>query len=373
MSFIVPRRLVGNKTHLDADNSPPSSNRSKTVYTVRLTTSSERNATHSDTSSGVLLCLISEEESSVIKFIPTTSSELSSEGLLRDVCASGDIPSGADCSLIMGSPTPTGSNYCRHRFLSGSTTEVSFVAPDLGHLAAVIVGPQSGTWGCSEVIVSSSADNGVTSSKFLSKDRSRILGEDPMYSASYLVRVPYGSILYGEGTDAKILSASEAMEIATRNMTWYEEMKKKMKFYTATVGVVGSVLAFTSLGASAATSFGFGSILSLWYQVGLQRKVDNIGSTASSTQERSAFLTGLLPLLGASFAAWWVYAHPEMNAISNGDTVESASDTFTVIVSLMAGLASQKIALLVFSAGIGSSEPSPLRSPSGTVSDRIEK
>ena len=54
------------------------------------------------------------------------------------------------------------------------------------------------------------------------------MGDDPMCSAQYLVRVPLGSILYGEGPNAKILSASDAMQMATKNMTWYEEMKKKL-------------------------------------------------------------------------------------------------------------------------------------------------
>ena len=200
MSFSVPKRLLG----VGAAKTTKGTKNGNTVYTIRITTSSDRYATHSDTSSGILVALVGENDDSVLKFVPTSaeaSDTASTEAMLREMCAgeAEDVPPGADCSLIMGSPTPTVSRYNKHRFLSGTTTEVSFVSPDLGPLSAVIVGPQSGTWGCSEVVVSSSADVGVASSKFLSKDRGGILGQDVLQSASYLVRVPQGSIVYGEG------------------------------------------------------------------------------------------------------------------------------------------------------------------------------
>ena len=219
MSFSVPKRLLGSvKPNFFGETT----SLRKTVYTLRITTSSDRYATHSDTSSGVLIALVGENQDSFLHFVPTSSlasDTASTETMLREMCASGadDIPPGADCSLIMGSPTPSPSSYNKHRFLSGTTTEVSFVAPDLGPLEAVIVGPQSGTWGCSEVVVSSSADVGAMSSKFLSKDRGGILGEDPMHSASYLVRVPLGSILYGEGRFENFLSCSCAFELPSHD------------------------------------------------------------------------------------------------------------------------------------------------------------
>ena len=354
MSFVVPRRLVGTGKSAEGSQTRPRN----TVYTMRLTTTS----THNDTSSGVLVALVGENQDAFVKFIPTSADLTSStEAMLREMCASGsdDVPQGADCTLIMGAETPIESNYSKHRFLSGTTTEVSFVAPNLGPLSAVIVGPQSGTWGVSEVVVSSSADNGAMSSKFLSKERSRIMGDDPMCSAQYLVRVPLGSILYGEGPNAKILSASDAMKMATKNMTWYEEMKKKLLLYTAAVGVVGTGLAYGSLGAAAATAFASGSAMSLAYQVGLQRKVDNIGSTSDggrvaggdATDDRDArdgpglsLVSGALPFLGVSALAWVVYRHPELLEVGGNDNL-------SVLLALLAGFGSQKLALVLFSVG----------------------
>lgn len=306
-----------------------------------------------------------------VKFIPTATSTttMEAEAMLRDMCASGsdDVPEGADCVRIMGGETPTESSYSKHRFLSGTTTEVSFVGPNLGPLAAVIVGPQSGTWGCSEVVVSSSADNGAVSSKFLSKERNRIMGDDPMYSAQYLVRVPLGSVMYGEGPDAKILSASDAMQMATRNMTWYEEMKKRLLVYTATVGVVGTGLAYGSLGPAAATAFASGGAMSFAYQVGLQRKVDRIGSSNDGIEDNrgTSLVTGALPFLGVSVLAWFVYSHPELLEVRGNDNL-------SVLLALLAGFGSQKLALVLFSMGPwGGGDDGAIGEVSGAAKDGV--
>ncbi len=45
------------------------------------------------------------------------------------------------------------------RFQEGSVDEVSFLAPELGPLAAILVAPESGTWSLDEVHVCSSRTN----------------------------------------------------------------------------------------------------------------------------------------------------------------------------------------------------------------------
>ena len=42
------------------------------------------------------------------------------------------------------------------RFQEGAVDEVSFLAPEVGPLAGVLVGVESGSWGLEEVTVSSS-------------------------------------------------------------------------------------------------------------------------------------------------------------------------------------------------------------------------
>lgn len=363
MSFAVPKRLLCNpaKPVGPLNTRQPNIKQPKTVYTLRITTSPDRNATLSDTSSGVLVCLVNDEGDSILRFVPCLERDTDMDATLRDICASGDIPPGADCSLIMGSPTPSTSAYSKHRFLSGAVTEVSFVATNLGPLSAVIVGPQSGTWGCSEVVVSSSAEHGGCSSKFISKEGSNVvLGNDPLYSAAYLSRVPQGTVIYGQGENAKILSSKEALEMSVKNMEWYHGMKKKLLFYTATVGIVGMGMAYISIGPWASMAFASGSLASFWYQIGLQKKVDTIGKTPEDSLRKddsaiSSRLLSALPLVGVSAAAWFVYTHPTLlgphSIISMGDdAVEiGLNDNFSLTMALLAGFASQKLAILIFS------------------------
>lgn len=363
MSFAVPKRLLCNPGKPNGTTGQAAIKQPKTVYTLRITTSPDRNATLSDTSSGVLVCLMNEQGDSLLRFLPCLESTTEIAATLKDICASGEIPPGADCSVIMGSPTPTTSPYSKHRFLSGAVTEVSFVGTNLGSLSAVIVGPQSGTWGCSEVVVSSSAEGGGFSSKFKCRDGSRssgirpaLLGKDPLHSAAYLERVPQGAVVYGQGESAQILSSRDALEMAVKNMEWYDEMKKKLLFYTATVGCVGAGLAYISIGHMASLAFASGSMMSFWYQIGLQKKVDTIGKdTPPADEKESSRLLGALPLVGVSAVAWLVYTHPSLlglgSVVSMGqDAVEIGLEgNFSLTMALLAGLLSQKVAVLIFS------------------------
>jgi hypothetical protein len=355
MSWVAPRRLLGNHNQVAPTFRHTDVKQGKTVYTLRITTSPDRSATLSDTSSGVLVCLQNEEGDSLLRYIPCLENATEQDATLRDICAHADsIPPGADCSLIMGSPTPPAVTYSKYRFQSGAVSEVSFVGPNLGPgLSAVIVGPQSGTWGCSEVVVSSSADGGAVSSKFLSKDgHDVILGKDLLHSAAYMVRVPQGTVLYGEGKNARVLPASDALEMAAKNMIWYNEMKKKLLFYTATVGVVGMSLAYASLGPAAALSFASGSIASFWYQIGLQKKVDKIGSDAYEDEAAPSRLVSALPLVGVSIGAYLVYTNPSLLSVASigSDNVGvGVNDNFSLTMALLAGFASQKLAIIIFS------------------------
>lgn len=353
MAWVVPKRLLG---HMSQPGRVGTQQHPKTVYTLRITTSSDRKASLSEPASGVLVCLVNDSGDSLLRYIPNCESASDVDSAMREICANiEDIPLGADCSLSMGSPAPD-SKYTKHRFEQGAVSEVSFVGPNLGpHLCGVIVGPQSGTWGCSDVVVSSSAEYGGISCKFLNTDGRMILGEDPLHSAAYLERVPDGSIVYGQGESARVLSASDALEVAAKNMVWYNTMKKKLLFYTATVGCVGMFLVQASLGSAAALSFGCGSLASFGYQLSLQKKVDTIGAQPTlekgANMRLSSPLINALPLVGVSLAAWTVYSNPSLL----GQTIESSNDVvdmtsnFSLTMALLAGFASQKLAVILFS------------------------
>lgn len=81
-----------------------------------------------------------------------------------------------------------------YRFQAGSIDEVSFVAPDLGPLAGILVGVVGGTWEPREI--------GLVSSRSKHVDRfvcRQALGEGEDATAKYLVPVPAGSVMYGQG------------------------------------------------------------------------------------------------------------------------------------------------------------------------------
>jgi len=341
-------------------------NRPKTVYTLRISTSADRGSSFDDTSSGVLVCMIGHSGDAFLKYIPCLEDVADLDSQLRAMCLdASDIPAGADCSMIMGSPAPPrdGSNgYSRIRFQSGDVNEISFVGPDLGELEALIVGPQSGTWGCEDIVVSSSAEKERASTKFLCKENRSLLGSDPMHSAAYMIAVPLGTVVYGEGESAKILSPSEALELAAKNMSWYNDMKKKLLFYTATVGIMGTSLTYINLGSAAAFSFATGTAASFIYQLGLQKRVDSIGKEIATPSSRSKdpdyrlTLLPALPFAGVSALLWWLFLHP--NGLGTfqpiGDILADAERmgsnvNFNLTLALIAGFASQKIAVVAFS------------------------
>jgi hypothetical protein len=167
------------------------------------------------------------------------------------------------------------------------------------------------------------------------------------------------------------------MEMTTKNMTWYEEMKKRLLFYTATVGFVGTGMALGSLGPAAAAAFASGSAMSFAYQVGLQKKVDGIGApslpppsttepprigNAGGNDQRLGLVTGALPSIGVGALAWFVYNHPDLLGMHTNNVDIGGNDNFSLLLALLAGFGSQKLALVLFSMGrwgVGGSESLP--------------
>eukprot|EP00890_Picochlorum_soloecismus_P002357 jgi/Picsp_1/3121/NSC_05962-R1_protein len=396
MRWTVPQRLIGlspavpriakkqkilYNDHNNIDNTSKDvlelKKRQKTVYTLRISTSADRGSSFDDTSSGILVCMIGHSGDAFLKYIPCLEDVADLDSQLRAMCLDAeDIPVGVDCSMIMGSPAPPrdGSNgYSRIRFQSGDVNEISIVGPDLGELEALIVGPQSGTWGCEEIVVSSSAEKERASTKFVCTEHRSLLGSDPMHSATYMFAVPLGTVVYGQGESAKILSASEALELAAKNMSWYNDMKKKLLFYTATVGIMGISLTYVNLGSAAAFSFATGTAASFIYQLGLQKRVDSIGkdiavmNTDISPSSRNTGhdyrwnILSSLPFAGVSALLWWLFLHPDGLGTVHplGNILEDAERmgsnvNFNLTLALVAGFASQKIAVIAFSVqGLG--------------------
>ena len=298
-SFEPPKRLLG---------TPNSEN--STVYTLRVSTDVHRGAALTDPSAAVLVCLIGEDGSSILRRIsPLVDPVADAEEIMR-ICTDTDIPPppGADCNLMMASkknrntntdkkgpsretqtpnssssrspppPTPTNAKVVR-RFQEGSVDEISFFAPEITPLAAVILAPEQGTWRCEEIDVSSSR-SGETS-RFVCRDD---VGDRGTHAAAFLRPVPPGGVVYGSGDATVVLTKEQAAQLREWNLQQYSEMKTTLMGATAALVAVGSGVVYASAGPPLALPFALGGVSSLVYQYLLQRRVDTISPPSSSIE-----------------------------------------------------------------------------------------
>lgn len=99
--------------------------------------------------------------------------------------------------------------------------EFVFVAPELGALAGVLLGPESGSWYCDEVNVASSRAH--RSQRFVCRDTLGGRGAQP---AAWLTPVPAEAVVYGSGEAAVILSKVYDVLCASSPMVAYTTCMK---------------------------------------------------------------------------------------------------------------------------------------------------
>lgn len=108
---------------------------------------------------------------------------------------------------------------CTHPALThpqeGNVDEFVFVAPELGPLAGVLIGPQGGTWYCDEVNVASSRAH--RSQRFVCRDS---LGDKTSRPAAWLTPVPAEAVVYGSGDAAIILTKVCCTGVCCRWVYW---------------------------------------------------------------------------------------------------------------------------------------------------------
>ncbi|KAL4855806.1 hypothetical protein ACK3TF_003579 [Chlorella vulgaris] len=269
----------------------------ETVYTLRLSTSLTRGATLTDPTAAVLVCLVGGDGSALLHRVPRITDPELAEQEVRDICASiDDKEAGADCSLALhaaASQRQSGASAPpRLRFQQGSVDEVSFSAPELGPLAALMVGPEQGRWLCEEVDVSSSR-TGHTD-RFVCRSA---LGEGGQ-PAAYLQPMPPGCVMYGSGDSAVVVTKERAAQLYSLNMQQYAEMKGQLIAATAVLVGLGSALAYAVGGRDLALPFALGGTSGMLYQYMLQVAADGVGGGGSSaySQERAALVASSLSL-----------------------------------------------------------------------------
>ncbi|GIM15970.1 hypothetical protein Vretimale_18642 [Volvox reticuliferus] len=197
-------------------------------------------------------------------------------------CGSGQLSSGMN---FVGRPPPPPPP--KRRFQEGSVDEVSVLLPELGPLAAVLVGVETGTWYLDEMDVASSRTQHMD--RFVCR---RQLGGNTGAGASLLTPVPVGAVVYGEGEAAMILTKEQAMALWSLNMSDYSDLKRRIAATTALLVASGASLAALMGGTVVALPYAAGGVVGLIYQWMLMREVDHVMEAANGQQKQQVLASG---------------------------------------------------------------------------------
>ncbi|KAG1655963.1 hypothetical protein FOA52_005218 [Chlamydomonas sp. UWO 241] len=303
---------------LSADLTPPAPNSSdgaivegsgeeRTVYSLRFRTVYQRGAALSEPYAGVSVLLVSHDGRALLHRVSSVNDPEETARQMRAICEqTGADPRvvGATCALLSPRPPQSGTaavppplastSYIpphpkagepRPRFQEGNVDEVAFLGIDIGCLAGVLVGTESGSWGLDELDVSSSR-TGVME-RFMCREK---VGQKAGLGAQWLTPVPEGAVVYGTGETAVVLTPGEAQALRLGGMQAYASTKQRLLLATAALTACGSGVAIVIGGPSAALPFALGGAAGLVYQLLLQIGVDASldKAAAAERQELSA-------------------------------------------------------------------------------------
>lgn len=255
----------------------------ESIYRVSLTTSSNVDSDFSDINVGVLLCMIGENGNSIIHRIPAISSP--PQALSDDTAKT------------------VRRTFDRLRFQRGSVDIVMLRGPDIGRLAAVWIGPESGSWrfGGLDVMVippSQSMGNPVDN---LGNLNSRNLG---LY---YTFRT--NDVLLGEGGDSAaelrpfkmqeisgtdiwmrplnpsafstMQTTQDVRRMQQESLKEYKDLKFSLLLYDAALVTCGTSIAAIAGSREISNGFAIGGVLGFVYLLLLQRAVDRLSESSS--------------------------------------------------------------------------------------------
>lgn len=238
----------------------------------------QRGAYLDDPAAGVLVCLVGDDGSTLLRRVAPVVDPHQVHEEVKRICADAELaPPGADCSIALDAAARLAASGAppTRRFQEGAVDEISFLAPDLGPLAGLIIGTEGGTWLCEEVDVSSSR-SGHTD-RFVCRSEVGTAGNP----AAYLRPVPPGGVVYGSGDDAVVLSREEAARLRSWSMQQYSTLKGQLLAVTGALVTLGTGATFVAAGPELALPFALGGTSSLAYQYLLQRRVDGVAASTA--------------------------------------------------------------------------------------------
>lgn len=358
LSVTRPRQSLDQEQHLEGQAS--GSGQNKTVFTVRLTTSSERNSQLTSPYGGIWMCLIGKDGSSYLRrFSPVVDSQdLQRE--FESICEVDDWEGmGANCATSQLPSAPQRASMEKRRFVEGSIDEESFVGPELGPLAAVIIGPEEGTWRLHEMNVSSSR-SGHTD-RFICRER---MGDSvPDRSAVFLTPVPENAVVYGSGESAVIMTKEEAQKIYQLGIQDYSEMKSQLLLTNFVLVCSGSSVAALIGGTEACVPFAAGGALGILYQQSLQNAADSLPSSLPEDYDTNPLNRNVLldssraaaqsltnqpsaRLFMASVLGYLIFIGIQRVAGAEGGSAISQAQMLEVTTAMFSGFLMYKVAVL---------------------------
>ncbi|KAH6829836.1 hypothetical protein C2S53_020574 [Perilla frutescens var. hirtella] len=222
-------------------SSPPS--KSESLYKVRVQTSKIYGSGLSDVNSGILLCLIDENGSSVLQRLPATWSE--------------------ECDTL--------------HFQRGSVDEFAFEGPHLGRILAVWISLESGEWriGGIDLRVVSPLGGKNQETKYEFELEDILIGEKG--EASMMEFRPHSVTAFSEDeSTSTLLDENPPSPSNEESMEEYASLKLSLLFYDTVLILAGSAIASVSVGEDAAYAFLIGGLLGFAYLLLLQRSVDEL-------------------------------------------------------------------------------------------------
>ncbi|PIN11840.1 hypothetical protein CDL12_15565 [Handroanthus impetiginosus] len=263
-SRLLPAREVKVCTDASVENAATSFRfgRSAALYKVKIQTSKIYGSGLSDMSSGILLCLIDENGSSILQRLPATS---------------------------CGTDT-----YETLHFQRGSVDEFTFEGPNLGRIEAIWIGSESGQWRIAGISLSvihdsqpSSAGNDqdckqLTGLQYNFAFEDMLIGEKS--DASMMEFRPHSvtafcedesTLLNGKSSNASPLLDSY-LTSNEESMKEYADLKFSLLFYDAVLILSGSSIASFLTGENALYAFLTGGLFGFFYLLLLQRSVDGL-------------------------------------------------------------------------------------------------
>ncbi|KAF3444415.1 hypothetical protein FNV43_RR14107 [Rhamnella rubrinervis] len=247
---------------------------SRSLYMVKLGTSNVFGSSLSDLNAGILLCLINENGDAILQRI--------SASLITDY--------------------PTGSKNDTLHFQRGCLDELTFEGPNLGRVAAIWVGLESGQWrlGSVSLTVISRIQTSLEEQdedelqyfgfKYEFEVEDILLGEG---SENFMVELRPCHVTEVSGADPSTLfnkSLSESTSLANQgisneeSMREYADLKLSLLLYDSLLIFMGTSVASFWAGEHAAFAFLIGGISGFLYLLLLQRSVDGLPATASNSQ-----------------------------------------------------------------------------------------